>query len=211
MTCDAWLSLPTNDSSVSILILPRMYDSILVQILSRNGCLCTILDKFCVWPFFQPLWVFLGRVGWCVLVVQTFAVFGIVYEWPIEPHLLRIIFNVHYRLLFCWCRQWTYPLMLLWMWPLRLRVMILQGDPLSGVHSPPGVGSYVVSWDPPRSISASLIVVYSAGAGVVPKYKHSNRKASLSTTTMKVYAVIEFAWIWREAASRSIFLIKTRF
>ena len=49
----------------------------------------------------------------------------------------------------------------------------------------------------PRSISAFPIVVYSAGAGVVPKGSFRQIKASFSTIVMQVDAVLAFAWIWR--------------
>ena len=48
-----------------------------------------------------------------------------------------------------------------------------------------------------RSISASLIVAYSAGAGLVPKGKHRNRNANFSTIALQVYAILAFAWILR--------------
>ena len=49
----------------------------------------------------------------------------------------------------------------------------------------------------PRHISASLTVVYSAGASVVPKGNLSQRKASSSTIVMHVDAVVSFACIQR--------------
>ena len=47
----------------------------------------------------------------------------------------------------------------------------------------------------PRSIYALLIVVYSDGAGVVPKGNHRQIKVISSTIAMQVDAVIEFSWI----------------
>ena len=61
------------------------------------------------------------------------------------------------------------------------------------------------------SIVDSLIVVYSAGAGVVPEGNHRHRKASLSNIAMKFDEVVAFAWIQRQAASRSDFTIKIHF
>ena len=49
----------------------------------------------------------------------------------------------------------------------------------------------------PRSISALLIVVYSAGACVVPKGSFRHIKASFSTIVMQVDGVLAFAWIRR--------------
>ena len=49
----------------------------------------------------------------------------------------------------------------------------------------------------PRSIAASLTVVYSAGAGVVPKGNLKQRKASSSTIEIHVNAVVAFACIRR--------------
>ena len=49
----------------------------------------------------------------------------------------------------------------------------------------------------PRSIAASLTVVYSAGAGVVPKGSLKQRKDSSLTIVMHVDAVVAFACIWR--------------
>ena len=45
----------------------------------------------------------------------------------------------------------------------------------------------------PRSIAASLTVVYSASTGVVSKGNHMQIKASLSTIVMKVDPVVELA------------------
>ena len=47
----------------------------------------------------------------------------------------------------------------------------------------------------PRSVDASLIVVYSAGAGVVSKGNLRQRKDSSSTIDLHVNAVISFACI----------------
>ena len=49
----------------------------------------------------------------------------------------------------------------------------------------------------PRSIFASLIVVYSAGAGVVPKVNIRYRKAISLTIAIHVNAVVAFACIRR--------------
>ena len=49
----------------------------------------------------------------------------------------------------------------------------------------------------PRSIAASLMVVYSTGAGVVPKGNLKQRKASSSTIAMHVDAVFACACILR--------------
>ena len=49
----------------------------------------------------------------------------------------------------------------------------------------------------PRYTAASLTVVYSAGAGVVPKGYLRQRKASLYTIDMQVDAVIAFSCIWQ--------------
>ena len=49
----------------------------------------------------------------------------------------------------------------------------------------------------PRYISASLIVVYYAGAGVVPKGDRRQRKASFSNISMQFKGVVAFAWIRR--------------
>ena len=49
----------------------------------------------------------------------------------------------------------------------------------------------------PRYVATSLKVLYFAGAGVVPKGKSGQRKSSLSTIDMHVYAVVAFACIRR--------------
>ena len=49
----------------------------------------------------------------------------------------------------------------------------------------------------PKSIAASLIVVYSSGADVVPKGNLRQRKYMLSTIEMNVDAVVAFACIWQ--------------
>ena len=56
-----------------------------------------------------------------------------------------------------------------------------------------------------------MTVVYSAGAGVVPKEKNGHRKDSISTIKMHVDSICAFLWIRRYAASRSVFLIRMRF
>ena len=60
-------------------------------------------------------------------------------------------------------------------------------------------------------ITVALVVVYSSGAGVVPKGKHMNRKANLPTIAMHVDDICVFAWMCRYAASRSIFPIRMSF
>ena len=54
-------------------------------------------------------------------------------------------------------------------------------------------------------IDASLTVVYSSGAGVVPKGNLRQRKDSLSTITMHVNTVVVFVCIRRWDVSRSVF------
>ena len=49
----------------------------------------------------------------------------------------------------------------------------------------------------PGFIAASLTVIYSAGAGVVPKGNNRQRKASLYSIAMQATKVVSFAWIWR--------------
>ena len=60
-----------------------------------------------------------------------------------------------------------------------------------------------VSQDPsqsrsfPRSIAASLTVVYSSGAGVVPKGNLRQKKSISFNIAMHVDVVVSFACIWR--------------
>ena len=63
----------------------------------------------------------------------------------------------------------------------------------------------------PRCVSASMMVVYSTGAVVVPKGKHMQRKANMTTIMMHVDAIFVFMWMHRYAASRSVFTIRMRF
>ena len=63
----------------------------------------------------------------------------------------------------------------------------------------------------PRSTFASLMVVYSSGAGVVPKFIHRHKKASFTTIEMHVDMICVFAWMCWYAASRSVFPIGMRF
>ena len=60
----------------------------------------------------------------------------------------------------------------------------------------------------PRSISASLMVVYSYGSGVVPKVGLRKKKASVPTIAMRVTAICAFLWTRRYASSRSVFPIR---
>ena len=60
----------------------------------------------------------------------------------------------------------------------------------------------------PRSIAAFLKVVYSSGAGVVPKGNHRQRKSSLSTIDMQVYPVVAFAWTWTQPTARSMQMLQ---
>ena len=57
----------------------------------------------------------------------------------------------------------------------------------------------------PRSISDSLIVVYSSGVVVVPKCKHRQRKDGLTTIVMHVEVFCRYA------TSRSDFPVRMRF
>ena len=49
----------------------------------------------------------------------------------------------------------------------------------------------------PRYIYDFLIVVYSAGAGMVPKGDRRQRKASFYIISIQVDVVVAFAWILR--------------
>ena len=49
----------------------------------------------------------------------------------------------------------------------------------------------------PRSIVNALKVVYSAGAGVVPKGNNRQINASSSTIAINFDAVVALAYIWR--------------
>ena len=60
----------------------------------------------------------------------------------------------------------------------------------------------------PACISVSLMVVYSAGFGVVQKFKRRHIKANLPTILIHVDVVFVFAWMPRYEASSSIFLIR---
>ena len=63
----------------------------------------------------------------------------------------------------------------------------------------------------PRSIAALRTVVYSAGAGVVPKGNRRQKNSSSSTISIQVHAVVAFACIRRYALSRYIFPIRICF
>ena len=63
----------------------------------------------------------------------------------------------------------------------------------------------------PRSIAASLIVVYSAGARRVPKGNLKQIKASLSTIAMHGDAVFACSCIRQYSTSRSVVPIRIRF
>ena len=52
----------------------------------------------------------------------------------------------------------------------------------------------------PRSISALLVVVYSAGAGVVPRGRHRQKKVIFPTIEMHVDAICVFEWTRRYAS-----------
>ena len=63
----------------------------------------------------------------------------------------------------------------------------------------------------PSSIDASLMVVYSDGEGVVPKGKHSHRKASFPTIAVHVEAIYAFVRMCRYSVSISVFPIRINF
>ena len=63
----------------------------------------------------------------------------------------------------------------------------------------------------PTLNAASLMVVYSAGAGVVPKGSRRQRKDIFPTILIHVAAICEFAWMRRYAALRSVLPITMRF
>ena len=75
------------------------------------------------------------------------------------------------------------------------------------------VASYYVSTSRlfKRLTDASLMVVYSSGAGVVTNGRLRQRKASFPTITMNVTAICAFAWTRRYAALRSVFPIRMNF
>ena len=63
----------------------------------------------------------------------------------------------------------------------------------------------------PRLIAASLMVVYSYGAGVVPKGRHIHRENNFTTILMHVDTICAFAWTLQYASSRSVFPNRIRF
>ena len=63
----------------------------------------------------------------------------------------------------------------------------------------------------PRSIAASLTVVYSTGVGVVPKGNLKQRKAKLLTIAMHVDAVVVFVCIRRYDVYMYFFPIRINF
>ena len=75
------------------------------------------------------------------------------------------------------------------------------------------VASYYVSTSRlfKRLTDASLMVVYSSGAGVVTNGRLRQRKASFPTITMHVDAICVFVWTRQYASSRSVFPIRMRF
>ena len=60
-------------------------------------------------------------------------------------------------------------------------------------------------------MSTSLMVVYSASVGVVPKGRDRQRKASVPTIAMHVNNFCAFTWTCPYAAPRSVFSIIMRF
>ena len=63
----------------------------------------------------------------------------------------------------------------------------------------------------PRSISASLMVVYSASTDVAPKGRQRKRKDSFTTIEMHVDTICALSWAQWYAASRSVFTTRMRF
>ena len=63
----------------------------------------------------------------------------------------------------------------------------------------------------PRSVAASLMVVYSANAGVAPKGRRRQRKASFNTITMYVTDICALVWTRRYVVSRSVLSIRISF
>ena len=62
-----------------------------------------------------------------------------------------------------------------------------------------------------RSLSASMMVMHSSGAGVVPKGRHRKRKASFLTLEMHVDAIFAFAWMRWYVLLRSVLPIRMSF
>ena len=60
----------------------------------------------------------------------------------------------------------------------------------------------------PKYISASLMGVYSDGAGVVTKGKHRQRNDSFTTVEMYVDSICAFSWTLQYEVSRFIFPIR---
>ena len=61
----------------------------------------------------------------------------------------------------------------------------------------------------PRLIDASLVVVYSDGAGVAQKGRLRYRKAIFTTISVYVDAIYSFVWMRQYAALRYVFTIRT--
>ena len=62
----------------------------------------------------------------------------------------------------------------------------------------------------PRSVSASLMMVYYDGAGVLPKGRRRQKKAGFPTIVIHVSAICAFLWTRWYAASRYVFPITMR-
>ena len=62
-----------------------------------------------------------------------------------------------------------------------------------------------------RYISDSFIVIYYAGAFIVKKVKHRNRKDSFSKIAMYIDAIFAFAWMCQYVSSISVFLVRMCF
>ena len=56
-----------------------------------------------------------------------------------------------------------------------------------------------------RYISSSLVVVYSSRGFVVPKFKHRQIKAYITTILMHDDAICTFSWMQQYATLRSVF------
>ena len=125
----------------------KLFVSLQLVIPSDSECLCTTLGMSFTWLFPPPLSVSLRRVDCLVSGVLMAVVVRIVYGWPIEPHFLSDLSNVHHQPVWWWCHQWIHSLMPQCLWCPLLRGLPFQDGLLISVFTPVGVRIGVASLD----------------------------------------------------------------
>ena len=116
----------------------RLFVSLQVGIPSESECLCPTLCIYCDRLVVPPLPGSLRRVDHLISGVLMAIVVGRVHGWPIQPHFLRDLSNVHNQTLWWRCHWWINPLISMWLWCPLLSGLPFQYGLMTSVYPPVG-------------------------------------------------------------------------